>query len=80
MAQPTEPAQLQNNNEWRMTDAQREKLWALCGRYDVPFREDDYVHNSKESAFMPGWVEGWVGGEPNLTIYVGVAPDGSSHS
>lgn len=38
------------NHEGRMTFEQRENLWDLCGRYNVPFREDDYVHNSKESS------------------------------
>lgn len=70
----------------RMTNAQRDKLWDLCGRYGVPFREDDY----HPAIFNNGMVEGWIGGEeyrsqPNnseykKTIYIGVEPNGDSHS
>jgi hypothetical protein len=68
----------------RMTDAQRDRLWQLCGSYSVAFREDDYT-----SAFdLPqGWVNGWVGGnrhgyggDGKLTIFVGVSPEGEAHS
>lgn len=65
--------------ELRMTEAQRNKLWETCGRYNVPFREDDYQLNSLDSSFMPGWVEGWIGGV-ETTIYLGVDPEGRSHS
>jgi hypothetical protein len=70
----------------RMTNAQRDALWLLCGRYNVTFREDDYLLIPRESSFTPGFVEGWVGGSlhaagrPRSTIYVGVEPDGRSHS
>jgi hypothetical protein len=64
----------------RMTEAQRDKLWDLCGRYNVPFRETDYVIMPEGSIFgPPNWVQGWVGGESN-TIFVGVSPEGESHS
>lgn len=64
----------------RMTEAQRNKLWELCGRYNVPFREDDYVIMSADSIFgPPNWVEGWVGGKQG-TLFVGVSPEGDSHS
>jgi hypothetical protein len=71
----------------RMTTKQRDKLWALCGDYNVPFRESDYV------VYPNGMVEGWVGGNEyaskltggaesrgKKTIYVGVEPNGDSHS
>lgn len=74
----------------RMTTAQRDRLWAACGNYDVPFREDDYRLFANESSFTPGFVEGWVGGGKHATperggtekptIYLGVAPDGRSNS
>lgn len=65
----------------RMTIAQRNRLWALCGRYGVPFREDDYVLQNRPTGLMTaGWVEGWVGGLVGKTIYVGVSPEGDSHS
>lgn len=73
----------------RMTDAQRDKLWNLCGRYGVPFREDDYFP-SRFSSNAPLMFEGWVGGNAysskitsptgRATIYIGVEPNGDSHS
>ena len=64
---------------WRMTNAQRDKLWQLCGNYNVMFREDDYIVRDPNGTFTPGFAEGWVGGKPG-TIYVGVEPNGRSHS
>ena len=83
------------SNEWkqsdkpRMTFMQMQRLWELCGRYKVPFREDDYRIQTENTSFgtPSGWVEGWVGGINHSagmgsaqTIYVGVEPDGTSHS
>ena len=77
--------------EGRMTFEQREKLWAMCGRYGVPFRETDY-HRSAigygSYADLPPSYEGWVGGDfysnnkagGQKTIYVMVEHDGRSHS
>jgi hypothetical protein len=78
----------------RMTTAQMLALWRLCGRYNVPFREDDYLlHGPK--GFTPGYVEGWIGGSLHAagrqqqigdmtvnrsTIYVGVDPEGRANS
>lgn len=63
----------------RMTNAQRDRLWALCGGYNVPFREDDY-HPTFD--LPDGWVAGWIGGcvTGRRTLYVGVSPEGESHS
>ena len=60
----------------RMTTAQRDALWSLCGRYGAPFREDDY-HPSFE--LPQGYVQGWVGGTTR-TIFVGVSPAGEVSS
>ena len=76
------------NGEDRMTTKQRDALWDLCGRYNVPFREDDYRLIPKDAAMMKGYVEGWVGGrmhngdwaEEKATIFVGVSPDGRVNS
>lgn len=59
----------------RMSDAQRNRLWDMCGNYGVPFREDDYTRPHTE----PRFVEGWIGGKPG-TIYTGVSPKGESHT
>ena len=79
------------NHEGRMTFEQREKLWALCQGYGVPFRETDY-HRSAigygSYADKPPSYEGWVGGDfysnnkagGQKTIYVMVEPNGRSHS
>ncbi len=74
----------------RMTTAQRDKLWDLCGRYNVPFREDDYYCPIGPVSVGIGYYEGWVGGPDHSigtnskvfkpTIYVGVEPNGDSHS
>lgn len=55
-----------------MTDAQREALQRLCGRYNVEFNEGDYV-----PAFdLPdGWVSGWVGGVEHADKGQKVDPD-----
>lgn len=68
----------------RMTTKQRDALWELCGRYNVPFRETDYRLIASGASLMGGYVEGWVGGrehngdwgETKATVYVGVSPDG----
>src|ERR1700751_2999954 len=70
----------------RMTDAQRNRLWQMCANYNVPFREDDYFMSNKQQGIGFGWVEGWVGGKDGSgvtsrrTIYVGVSPEGESHT
>ena len=68
----------------RMSDAQRDTLWRLCGGFNVAFREDDYLRHPDDSSMSPGWVEGWVGGSLTAagrqTIYVGVSPEGRAHS
>lgn len=74
-----------------MTDSQRESLTALCERYNVEFREDDY---RPQFDLPTGWVGGWVGGPKHgmirttdeygdewrrtrdTTIYVGCDPEG----
>lgn len=67
----------------RMTTKQRDALWEICGRYNVPFRERDYQIYSGSFSGLEGVAEGWLGGpERNghnnmgKTIYVGVTPDG----
>ena len=72
----------------RMTRAQRDRLWDMCGNYGVPFNEEHYFVDQDN-----GYAEGWVGGRdyasrPNdpkegwgkTTIYVGVSPEGDSHT
>lgn len=59
-----------------LTPAQREALTALCARYGVPFREEDYRPSSDLPA---GYVAGWAGGSPG-TIYVGCDADGAVSS
>lgn len=51
-----------------MTDAQREALTALCGRYNVPFNEADF---GPTFGLPAGYVAGQVG-----PIYVGCDADG----
>lgn len=75
------------NQEGRMTFEQREKLWAMCGSYRVPFREDDYSRTQFGTATGVMY-EGFVGGREmtgdagrdRRTIYVAVEPDGRSHT
>ena len=73
------------NAPGRMTFHQREKLWHLCAGYNVPFREEDY--SAAPIGFgsysnEPPMYEGWIGGLTmrNKTLYVGVEPNGRSHS
>lgn len=72
-----------------MTPAQEQRLRQLCANYNVEFDPSDYIEYPPDSFMMPGWVEGWVGGvergpdgfKPRKhTIYVGVSPEGDSHS
>lgn len=60
----------------RMTRLQRDALWSLCGRYGVPFREDDY---HPQFDLPRGYVAGWIGGDARK-LYVGVSPDGDISS
>jgi hypothetical protein len=62
-----------------MTPAQEQRLRQLCTNYNVEFDPSDYIEYPPDSFMMPGWVEGWVGGVER-TIYVGVSPEGDSHS
>ena len=75
-------------NDGRMNLLQLLKLWRMCGDYEVEFKESDYFVIPQSSSMMKGYAEGWVGGVcydgdtpgTERTIYVGVAPDGSSHT
>ena len=76
--------------EWQaqpLTLAQWLKLADLCSRYKVPFDPTDYKVWPKDGSMTKGYAEGWVGGRfgsgvngSRNTLYVGVAPDGRSHS
>lgn len=67
-----------------MTLAQRDKLQLLCERFRVAFDPTHYRVNSDAAGgfALPGFAEGWIGGneQANRTIYVGVEPNGDSHS
>jgi hypothetical protein len=68
----------------RMSQAQRNRLWIMCGNYNVPFREDNYYIDGY------GYACGWIGGNEHATadrggtkkptIYTGVSPEGESHT
>lgn len=62
--------------ETHLTPQQDERLRVLCERYHVEFDPQHYY-----AAFdLPeGWVQGWIGGQPG-TLFVGVSPEGDSHS
>jgi hypothetical protein len=65
----------------RMTDAQRDRLWQLCGAYNVAFREDDYAPTfDLPDGYVAGWVGGWKGIGDRRTLYVGVSPAGEASS
>lgn len=74
----------------RMNILQLLKLWRMCGDYGVLFNEENYRVIPDDASMMKGYVEGWLGGQDHSgarvsegrkkTIYVGVAPDGSSHT
>lgn len=59
------------------TLAQFMKLYNLCQRYHVEFRFGDYTPTPFGESYM---VEGWVGGKAARALYVGVEPNGDSHS
>jgi hypothetical protein len=62
------------------TYEQYEKVSDLCHRYREAFKFNDYRLQTEGVFGTPaGWLEGWVGGV-TTTIYVGVAPNGDSHS
>lgn len=68
----------------KMTQEQFDKLAYLCKGYQVEMAIGDYRVNPLTNSAMqlPGWVESWVGGnhQANKTIFVGVSPEGDSHS
>lgn len=70
----------------RMTQEQFDKLNFLCRQHSVPMTIGDYVVNSPDLPLMAGWIESWVGGNERhkglykSTIFVGVSPEGDSHS
>lgn len=66
-------------HEPKLNEAQESKLRDLCKRYNVAFDASHYVVFSQYASMMAGWAEGWIGGEPG-TLYVGVSPEGESHS
>lgn len=59
-----------------LTLGQELRLRRLCDSYKVPF---DPTHYGPIFDLPEGWVAGWVG-DVGTTIYVGVAPNGESHS
>lgn len=65
---------------------QQAKLKDLCSRYGVMYDAQDYYVYPPGQPWMPSWAEGWVGGinhkagTEHPTIYVGVSPEGNSHS
>lgn len=68
-----------------MNDAQELTLRRLCQRYGCDFSRAHYLVYPPTSNMMAGWAEGWVGGYDGVTkkphtIYVGVSPEGESHS
>lgn len=82
-----EEGELREDGNPRMTFQQREKFWTLCGRYNVPFREDDYRYMEYRDGIS--FYEGWIGGPGHAhgtpgnnkgTIFVAVEPSGISHS
>jgi hypothetical protein len=68
----------------RMSQAQRNRLWIMCGNYNVPFRENDYYIDS--SGYACGWIGGHEhatterGGTKKSTIYTGVSPEGEANT
>ena len=62
-----------------LNPAQEAKLRNLCDRYNVEFSPAHYVVHPSTSSMMASWAEGWVGGSPG-TIFIGVSPEGDSHS
>jgi hypothetical protein len=81
------PYELPSYQAQPLTLQQWLKLADLCRRYKVPFDPSDYLVHSMESSMTKGYAEGWVGGRfgsgvdgSRTTLYVGVAPDGRSHS
>ncbi len=62
-----------------MNPAQIARARLLAARYGVEFDEAHYIVYPPTSSMMAGWAEGWVGGSPG-TIYVGISPEGDSHS
>ena len=63
----------------KMTVAQYRRLKDLCKQYRVNFDPTDYT---TQFDLPHNWVAGWVGGntQSGRTIYVGVSPEGDSHS
>ena len=66
----------------RFTQAQYDKLELSCALWNVPFDPTHYRTISATSYFTPGFAEGWVGGpdQAGKTIFLGVEPNGDSHS
>jgi hypothetical protein len=61
-------------SDTRMTEAQDTALRALCGRYGVTYRPDDYWPTFDLPA---GYVAGWVGGNDGpRPLYIGCDKDG----
>lgn len=71
-----------------MTQEQFDKLRGLCDRYNVDMSIGDYLCYGPNATMMIGWCEGWLGGVSHngmlsgmkKTLYVGVSPEGDSHS
>jgi hypothetical protein len=70
-----------------MTKEQFDKLLISCERWRVNMAISDYFVYQSNSSMMAGWAEGWVGGiaydgtgPMGKTIYLGVSPEGDSHS
>lgn len=65
-----------------LTQQQYDKLQLSCERWNVPFDPTHYRTWSLDAVMTKGFAEGWVGGpdQAGKTIYLGVEPNGDSHS
>lgn len=78
------PLQPERQQYPRPNEAQEASLRAICGRYQVEYRDGDYFVYPENAWMMPGWAEGFVGGKEiqatHPTIYCGVSPEGQVHT
>lgn len=63
-----------------LTVAQRDKLQVLCDRFHVRFDPTHYRVFPNDSFMYAGFAEGRIGGPDCDTIFIGVEPNGDSHS
>ena len=67
---------LREDSDNELTVKQKEKILHLADKFGVPQWRINFSEFTPRFDLPPGWVAGWIGSK----IYVGISPEGESHT